>query len=316
MAFVQSSCICTYIKNNVSLNTCMTEVSLIRMSKSGMSEHPAVFFNKVRHHMFSVYEKVLDFDIALEVLDKYKIITPWKEGLKAELIFYDRFYSTLKLDPLLDAGVKADFSGVRNKKMVNFDVTTNLEYKDIDKYADVAQRKGKQYEIALVNTKSEEIQFFPLRFPICRECGLFSHYVLFYSRPSRDVTWSLSTSQALILHCPHCWEFRIVEEYSYYIPSILVTLKDQLSLQSPEENLNPDFDADKFIMSESISAVQSFESETRKLISAFSEGDYIITDPRDADGYFGGRIFWVHPLAERFFGDVIDIDYFDGVYEV
>jgi|GEM_PF-4965236 len=59
-----------------------------------------------------------------------------------------------------------------------------------------------------------------------------------------------------------------------------------------------------------------FESESQKLISALSEGDYIITDPRDADGYPGGRILWVHPLADRFFGDTIDYDHYDGFYMI
>jgi hypothetical protein len=266
--------------------------------------------------MFSVYEKTKDVDKSLEVLKKYPLIRSSKYGLKAELLFYDRFYTELKLDPLLDAGVKADFSGVRNKKPVSFDVTTNLQYKDINKYVDVIQKKGKRYELVLVNLKSEEVEFFPLRFPICPECGLFSHYILFMSRPSSDVTWSVSTGQALIRHCTRCFEFDIVEEYSYQIPSILVELEDILSNQMYEETRDPGFDADKFIKNESISIVQSFESESQKMISAFSEGDYIVTDPRTGDGFYGGRIFWVHPLATGYFGDIIDYDYYNGFYAI
>jgi len=282
------------------------------MSKRPKKEHPAALFNKARHHIFSVYEKTTDVDRALQVLKNYPLVRPSKYGLKAELLFYDRFYTELKLDPLLDAGVKADFSGVRNGKVVNIDVTTNLNYKDINKYVDVMQKKGKRYEIALVNPKSEEVEFFPLRFPICPECGLFSHFVLFMSRPSGEMTWSLSTGQALIHHCAHCYEFSIVKEYSYNIPSIFVELKDIYELY--EETEDPKYDPSKFVKTESISIVQSFESESRKLISVFSEGDYIVTDPRDASGYFGGRILWAHPLAERFFGDTMDYDYYDGFY--
>jgi len=284
------------------------------MSKQPKKEHPAALFNKARHHMFSVYEKTQDFDKSLEVLKKYRLIRPSKYGLKAELLFYDRFYTKLKLDPLLDAGVKADFSGVRNKKPVNFDVTTNIEYKDINKYVNVVQRKKKRYEIALVNLKSEEVEFFPLRFPICPECGLFSHYVLFMSRPSSEMTLSLSTGQALIRHCAHCFEFNLVKEYSHYIPSIFIELQDVYEMY--EETRDPNFNPDKFVKNESISIVQSFESESQKMISAFAEGDYIVTDPRDASGYHGGRILWVHPLADRFFGDIIDYDYYDGFYTI
>jgi hypothetical protein len=277
-------------------------------------EHPASLFNKVRHHVFSVYEKTHDLDRSLEVLEKCRLIRPSKYGLKAELLFYDKYYKELKLDPLLDAGVKADFSGVRDKRIVNIDVTTNLQYKDINKYVDVVQRKNKRYEIALVNLESEEVEFFPLRFPICPDCGKFSHYVLFMSRSSNDMTWSMSTSQALIRHCPSCYEFEIIKEYSYYVPSIMVELQEIDGLQASEENRDPKFDLVKHLTKESIPIVQSYESESQKLISALSEGDYIITDPRDGDGYYGGRILWAHPLATRFFGDTIDYDYYDGFY--
>lgn len=282
------------------------------MSRKSKKEHPAALFNKVRHHMFSIYEKTHDFDKSLEVLKRYPLVKPAKHGLKAELLFYDKFYTKLKLDPLLDAGVKADFSGTRNRKPVNFDVTTNLQYKDINKYANVVQKKRKRYELALVNLKSEDVEFFPLRFPICPKCGLFSHYVLFMSRPSSEMTSFFSTGQALIRHCPKCFEFDIVEEYSYQIPSIFVELEDVYEMYEVTRDLK--FDPDNFIKTESISIVQSFESESRKLISAFSEGDYIITDRRDASGYYGGRILWAHPLAERYFGDIIEYDYYDGFY--
>ncbi|MFZ7138229.1 MAG: hypothetical protein ACOWW1_07410 [archaeon] len=251
----------------------------------------------------------MDFDKAFEVVKGYQVIPPSEAGLKAELLFYHTYYTQFQLEPLLDAGVKADFSATRNNVSVNIDVTTNLDYKDINKYADVMQRKRKNYEIALVDTKSEEIQFFPLRFPICKNCGLFSHYVLFYARPMSEVVWSQSANQALIRYCPNCENYQIVTEYSYYAPSLLLELNEQLSLQSPEENLNPEFNADEFIRQESIMAVQSFESESQKIISAFTEGDYIITDPRDGDGFYGGRILWTHPLAEKWFSDIFDFDY-------
>jgi hypothetical protein len=286
------------------------------MLKARKKEHPANLFNKARHHLFSMYEKTRDFDKALSVLNEYPLIRPSKYGLKAELLFYDKFYRQLKLEPLLDAGIKADFSGLRKKRAVNFDVTTNLQYKDINKYANIVQKKKKRYEIALVNLKSEEVEFFPLRFPICPECGLFSHYVLFMSRPSSDVFWSSSRSQAIIRYCPQCNEFDILKEYSYEMSSILVTLKDVTSIKMDPEVGDPNFDLDKFITSETIPVVQSFESESQKMLSALAEGDYIITDPRDASGYFGGTILWTHPLANNYFGETIDYDYYDGTYVI
>lgn len=52
------------------------------------------------------------------------------------------------------------------------------------------------------------------------------------------------------------------------------------------------------------------------MISAFSEDDYIVTDPRTGDGFYGARIFWVHPLAAGYFGDIIDYDYYNGFYVI
>lgn len=119
-------------------------------------------------------------------------------------------------------------------------------------------------------------------------CARISHYVLFMSRPSSEMTWSISTGQALIRHCSHCFEFDLVKKYSYYIPSIFVELQGVYEMF--EETRDPKFDPDKFVKNESISIVQSFESESQKMISAFAEGDYIVTDPRDGSGYHGGRI--------------------------
>jgi hypothetical protein len=277
--------------------------------KSQKWEHPATLFNKARHHLFSVYEKTKDLDSALSVLDKYPLLRPSKYGLKAELLFYTKFSSSLKLEPLLDAGVKADFSGLRNQQAVNFDVTTNLQYKDINKYADVVQKRKKRYEVALVNLKTEEIEFLPLRFPICHKCGLFSHYVLFLSRPSNEVFWSQTMSQAILRYCPQCETFGVVHHYDYAISSILLTIKEVADVKLDPEVGDPNFDMGKFIDSETIPLVQSFESESQKMISSLAEGDYIVTDPRDADGYFGGRVLWTHPLASRYIGDTIDYDY-------
>jgi hypothetical protein len=130
--------------------------------------------------VFATYEKHV-FDIALEVLKRTSSERTVKAGIRAELIFYDKCRDKFGLEPLLDAGSKADFVGRRPKerRMTNFDVTTNTDYKDIDRYVDCIRTRGKKYVITLVNLRSEEITFFPLRFPICQDCNRFSHYLLY-----------------------------------------------------------------------------------------------------------------------------------------
>jgi len=284
------------------------------MVVSKNKEHPAAIYNKARHHLFSIYEKTRDFDKSISILKRYPLIKPSKHGLKAELLFYDRFYRELKLEPLLDAGVKADFSGIRKKKMVNFDVTTNLDYKDINKYANVVQRRKKEYELVLIDLKKEDIEFFPLKFPICPDCGLFAHFILFMSRPSRDITFCFSTSQGLIRHCTSCYEFEIVEEFDYQIESILMLMEEIAERQANEETRDPNLNFDEFMKKEVVSTVQFFEGTSRKMMSGLAEGDYIITDPRNANGFYGGRMIWTHPLAEPYLDDVIAYDYYNGFY--
>lgn len=109
------------------------------------------------------------------VLDSYSLTKPMKTGLRAELYFYDVYQSEFKLEPLLDAGVKADFAGKKDGALTNFDVTTNLKYKDADKYIDVVRKRGRSYQIALVDLKKSCVDFFPIRFPVCPECNGFSH---------------------------------------------------------------------------------------------------------------------------------------------
>ena len=85
-------------------------------------------------------------------------------------------------------------------------------------------------------------------------------------------------------------------------------------MQANEETRDPNLNFDEFMKKEVVSTVQFFEGTSRKMMSGLAEGDYIITDPRNADGFYGGRMLWTHPLAEPYLGDVIEFDYYDGFY--
>lgn len=45
------------------------------------------------------------------------------------------------------------------------------------------------------------------------------------------------------------------------------------------------------------------------MLSALAEEDYMITDPRDGDDYYGGRLLWKHPLTIKHLDDIIDLPY-------
>jgi len=57
------------------------------------------------------------------------------KGVGAEILFFERFRSKLKLVPTLDCGDHTDFVGVLEGKMLRFDVTTQLRTKDPKDYA-------------------------------------------------------------------------------------------------------------------------------------------------------------------------------------
>ncbi len=98
--------------------------------------NPIHIWHNIRRACFRIYEET-NYDRALNYIKNLKVLQNFKHGLKGELLFYNKFYDKMQLEPLLDAGVKADFVGFQNKQMINFDVTTNLKYKDIDKYKEI-----------------------------------------------------------------------------------------------------------------------------------------------------------------------------------
>lgn len=278
------------------------------MSESARKEHPATFYNKVRHHAFSLYEKNNDPDETLSyIFSKYKLIPTLKAGLRAEILAYHEYRESMSLEPLLDAGVKADFTGMKNGVLTNFDVTTNIAYKDINDYKDVIIKREKPYEIILM--KEDNFEFFPLRFPICKGCGNFSHYILFMSEPQSEVFWHASTTQVLIEYCPYCYSYRELEYFSYIFYSLNIITEELFGDQMYPETRRPQCQIKKIIKDETTNIVRFFEKSSGKLLSALSEGDYIITDPRSGDGYHGGRVYWVHPLANSYIENIIDYSY-------
>ena len=140
-------------------------------------------------------------------------------------------------------------------------------------------------------------------------------------RPSDRVFSWVSTAQVLLQHCPHCDvldEFPEFNRYDFQVPSIITHLEEiEIDWDDPDLTHEEKVELLKkrqaeYILGSSLPIVHNFEAESQKLISALVEGDYIITRPQDGDGYYGGRVLWTHPLAKKYFDEVIDIDYYDG----
>ncbi|MDH5481790.1 MAG: hypothetical protein OEY22_02770 [Candidatus Bathyarchaeota archaeon] len=260
--------------------------------------YPALFHN-FRRRVFLNYEEY-GYDKTDDFIQNSGVPAHIKAGLKAEVLFYDRYFRKFKLEPLLDARVKADFSGDKSGKFVNFDVTTNVKYKDIDDYLEVVQKRGKPYEIVLVDLKNEDFEFFPLKFPICPKCGKFSHYIIYLDPPSTTFYQAMHASdgQTLVQYCGKCKYFKNIDVYTYEVHSVHSTI-ETLSSETDVDGSRrySDSEIQKVVDSDSISIRKFFEKTSNFIVSGVAENDYVITDPRDGDGYYSGLLHWKHPLA-------------------
>lgn len=249
-------------------------------------------------------------DAALRLVKTSSHIPTTKAGLEGELIFYDIYKDEFRLEPLLDAGVKADFTGTREKVFTNFDVTTNIDYKNIDDYLEVVQERGKVYEIVLVDRKSQDIIFYPLKFPICKNCGSFSHHIL-YLEPAVTETarlWNTSDEQSIIQYCPKCKDHSEVLTLDFMIPTMGAFLDEISSELDVDETPRYTADAIKQMKNNSsINTVNFAERNCDLLLSGLAENYYVVTDPQHYGGYYDGLLYWRHPLAR-------DLSDFLGLY--
>jgi hypothetical protein len=272
-----------------------------------LKPHPANLLRDLRAYVFATYERY-GLGSAMSILDKSDLDKRLVVGTRGELIFYDSYKDDYGLEPLLDAGAKADFTGLKTngRTMTNFDVTTNINYKNIDDYVDSIQSRGKKYEIALVDIDSNEIELFPLRFPICHNCNRFAYYVL-YLVPGSTTNYQIagvSDEQAIWKYCPHCDDSREIASYEYEVGS-LSTLEDALyddyygyqDGYDPDEipqDSSRDDDIRDAVGEEANSMRKFFKGLSHLELSAIAEN----YDPVGSDGRSTlGRIYWKRPLA-------------------
>ena len=71
-------------------------------------------------------------------------------------IFLKENYSKLQLTPTLDCGDHCDFIGSYDNCTARFDVTSSLEYKDLEDYSPF-QKQGRPYYIVLVDPGSQKV---------------------------------------------------------------------------------------------------------------------------------------------------------------
>ncbi|MBA7518993.1 hypothetical protein ES705_11067 [subsurface metagenome] len=271
---------------------------------------PSVIYFNVRGACFKRYESN-GLDNALDYIRAKKITPNLKAGLKAEILFYDRYKDDLKLEALLDAGVKADFMGIQKGQPVNYDVTTNLKYKDIEDFREVMQKKEKLYTIALVNLRSEEVEFFPLKFPICPKCNYFSHYLLYIYPPDTKFLHfnEMSGIQTIVQFCPYCGFYDEVREFSYHIHTFKKEEELLYTQEVDDQYMHSSKNVKEMVRDRAKREIIYFEKESKLLLSALAEDDYHFTG-KNGDGFYFGKLYWSHPLA-RDLSNSIDISSYD-----
>lgn len=137
-------------------------------------QNSASYFNHVRHHVFSTYNKY-GAEKVYVCLDSYKphmLYLTWI-GLKAELDFFSKHEEEYGLEISAGCGNKCDFFGnIEGLKLCRIDVTTNIDYKHLEDY-ELLQKKGdKMYKIVIMDNDNGEIKdIVDLNFPFSQNGG-------------------------------------------------------------------------------------------------------------------------------------------------
>lgn len=136
------------------------------------------------------------------------------KGLRGEILFFAKYYESLNLDPLVEIGdVHADFRSQKTNKY--YDVTTNIDYKNIDDYI---RNDSKECMIAFVDIDSEDVELIPTVFPMCPECGDALHYIYSMDTEGSEKLLGIDyPSQNLYNYCQQCDYYEEVNNTFYYI---------------------------------------------------------------------------------------------------
>lgn len=258
-------------------------------------------FQKARSNCFRSFEKryELSKDIegsiqkALETADVNKSILKlnpnFYKGLKGEIIFYGKTFKSLDLDVLMDSKkVPADFHSPTTNKY--YDVTTNLNYKDVDKYI---KNDNREYMLAFVDINSEEIELIPTSFPTCPICGNYSHYIYFLDDTNKtEIESSIDyPDQDLVNYC-FCGYYKEIDHSNYYLFSPKTYFDDEYP-----EGVDDELEASKFLNDKWTEISNLARKEFDVFISAVTCLEEKMMKSKD-DFWTFEKPKWIHPLLD------------------
>lgn len=264
--------------------------------------NPAAIYNEKRRIVLAGFLK--NPHEARKWLDNYKADLGPRgyAGLKAELDFFERYEKELSLRPALDAGESADFSGNIDGQMVSFDVTTNIDYKNLAKYEPM-QARGWRYKIAVFDGKTFEIV--DINFPFCDDCKtgrVLSTAMLLDENFSADGDSLWSNDQLCVTVCSGCQAVNVADRattpFLYGYDHWYRTLNE--ANNEAEELRAPTLDIEEEILDYSLSVLRYLRNQWGTYLVGAGSRQYKITNPTDADGYWTYQLPYIAPLAKEY----------------
>lgn len=239
-------------------------------------------YNEKRRIIFSTYHGN-GRDLAFQYLEGYRnaLGPAGYSGLRAEIEFYDKFRNEFNLTVAGDVGEHADFAGLYGRQPVRFDVTTNLNSKELKTYEKFIC-DGFDYKIALFDQRNWEIiDVLELSFPKCNTCGdsfLFPLALLKSGNFNHrgDPLWH--NDQEIIELCPRCGHINHKSD----IYNTTIRSSSEVWSDIPDES--NDEDRNNLYLAELQTSVKYLSKvATSNLVGLVEEG--FIQEHKYADGY-------------------------------
>jgi len=278
-----------------------------------MEKVDAQIYNDKRRILFSTFHKGEEGEHqAYEWLEGYKkrrtLNVPSYVGLKAELDFYRKYRKEFGLTVALDAGESADFSGIINGAGFRIDVSTNSDFKNLNKYEPFQRRDGAKYKVALMDSSSGDlVDLIDVNFPFCEICQngrLIDIAILLGENYNQYGESKWTNDQVLTQVCSHCQRLQVIHRLSTHF------LYDYEHIIR-ESSFDSENDLNTIIHTHSMQSLKYLKKQFDKSIFGLGSREYLITDTSDADGFWGLRLYWNDPIVTGYVFDEYRINLFD-----
>lgn len=187
----------------------------------------AAEYNRIRRMVFSHLHQdpISGLSTVREWIERYTksghLDSCGRQGLLAEVSFYEEYGRDLQLTVAADVGDHTDFVGYYNGSLVRIDVTTNIGVKKVEEYTPFINQ-GIMYKIALMGDSGCEMIDARLlslrRCPVC--CGYLVPFILMGTE--RHTRTGMSTGEFSQKQCYCCPLCGFLEESEYVFTNTMM----------------------------------------------------------------------------------------------